>query len=96
MKISKGLYMTLPDQRTRALIGVHDFLLRLASPYGRNGLKKIPQAVRMEARRLLRHFPTPQDVMHPKQWDQSVIDAYYTRLAEDWKHDAIQADRDCD
>jgi hypothetical protein len=48
--------MTLPAERTRAVIRAREFLLRLCSPYG-GGIKRIPREVRQEARRLLRHYP---------------------------------------
>lgn len=54
--------MTLPYERTRALINAHDFLVRLASAYGPNGIKRIPTEVRREARWLLKHFPRPYDI----------------------------------
>ena len=47
--------MTLPAERTSSVIRTQDFLLRLASPY--QGIKRVPKAVREEARRLLRHYP---------------------------------------
>jgi hypothetical protein len=49
--------MTLPNERARAVINVYEFLVRLISPYNENGVKKIPKAVREEARRLAKHFP---------------------------------------
>lgn len=54
--------MTLPDQRTRAVISAAQFLTRLTSPYVEGGLKKIPKAVRAEALAILRHFPRPYDL----------------------------------
>jgi hypothetical protein len=54
--------MTLPDERTRAVIAAQEFLTRLVSPYNKNGIKKIPKAVREEALRVLRHFPRPFDL----------------------------------
>jgi hypothetical protein len=48
--------MTLPRERTSAVIRAREFLLRLCSPYG-GGIKRIPREVRQEARRLLRHYP---------------------------------------
>lgn len=48
--------MTLPYERTRAVIRAREFLSRLASPYG-GGIKGIPTAVRQEARAILRHYP---------------------------------------
>lgn len=54
--------MTLPNERTRALLQVREFLARLSSPYLENGIKKIPMAVRAEARALLRHYPMMGDL----------------------------------
>lgn len=54
--------MTLPYERSRAVIQTGDFLRRLISPYTENGLKKIPKAVREEALRLLRHYPHPYEL----------------------------------
>jgi hypothetical protein len=54
--------MTLPYERTRAVIHAVDFLTRLVSPYNENGIKKIPKEVRQEALRVLRHFPRPYDL----------------------------------
>jgi hypothetical protein len=48
--------MTLPNERTSAVIRTQAFLLRLASPY-EGGIKGIRREVREEARRLLRHYP---------------------------------------
>jgi hypothetical protein len=54
--------MTLPYERTRAVIHAVDFLTRLVSPYNENGIKKIPKEVRQEALRVLRHFPRSYDL----------------------------------
>lgn len=54
--------MTLPYERTRAVVNTHDFLVRLLSPYNENGIKRIPKAVRQEALWLLRHYPQPYDI----------------------------------
>lgn len=54
--------MTLPNERTRAVINVYDFLVRLISPYNKNGIKKIPKAVREEALWLAKHYPRPYDL----------------------------------
>ncbi len=56
--------MTLPHERTRAVIRTREFLARLATPYG-DGIKKIPAEVRQEARRLLRHYPSWFDLTCP-------------------------------
>lgn len=60
--------MTLPCERTRSVLSTHDFLLRLATPYG-GGLKRIPKDVRDEARRLLRHYPHWFDLGRADCWD---------------------------
>jgi hypothetical protein len=52
-----GVYMTLPDERTRSVLRTRNFLLRLLSPSSPDGCKRIPRPVREEARRLLRHYP---------------------------------------
>jgi hypothetical protein len=49
--------MTLPEQSNRAIAQTREFLVRLASPYGENGIKGIRREVRDEASRLLRHYP---------------------------------------
>lgn len=59
--------MTLPYERTRSVLNTQQFLLRLATPYG-GGLKRIPNDVRAEARRLLRHYPSWVDFMIPGQF----------------------------
>ncbi len=54
--------MTLPNERNRAILNTYDFLCRLMSPYVKNGIKKIPMAVRQEARALLKHYPQPYEI----------------------------------
>ena len=49
--------MTLPEQSDRAVAQTRAFLVRLASPYGEDGIKGIRREVRAEALRLLRHYP---------------------------------------
>ena len=53
--------MTMPDERTRAVLYVSEFLRRLASPYN-GGIKGVKKEVREEARMLLRHYPLPGDL----------------------------------
>jgi hypothetical protein len=55
--------MTLPDERTSAVLRTREFLLKLMSAH--NGFKRIPKAVRIEARRLLKHFPHEVDMTRP-------------------------------
>ena len=56
--------MTLPYERTRSVINAREFLFRLSTPYIENGIKRIPAAVRDEARRLLRHYPSVVDLKY--------------------------------
>lgn len=44
----------MPDERTRAILQTKQFLFELLSAEQTPG---VPEAVRREARRLLRHFP---------------------------------------
>jgi hypothetical protein len=54
--------MTLPYQRTLSIRQARQFLLRIASPYGDDGIKRIPREVRREAAALLRHYPGDYEV----------------------------------
>lgn len=58
--------MTLPYERTRAVLNAREFLFRLSTPFVENGIKRIPAAVRDEARRLLRHYPSVVDLKYAK------------------------------
>jgi len=51
--------MTLPDERTRAVLYTRDFLLKLLDP---KKTPKVPRLIRKEALRLLRHYPTLLDL----------------------------------
>lgn len=66
--------MTLPYERTRALINVHEFLIRLSNVYSENGIKHIPAEVRREARWLLKHFPRPYDLYAAAKCAPDVFD----------------------
>jgi hypothetical protein len=46
--------MTLPDERTRALLYAQEFLRKLLDP---KKTPKVPSAIRDEAYRVLRHYP---------------------------------------
>jgi hypothetical protein len=50
--------MTMPDERSRAILQAREFLVRLAH----GGVRSVPSHVRNEALRLLRHFPNENDV----------------------------------
>ncbi|SDS62079.1 BPSL0761 family protein [Pseudomonas oryzae] len=49
--------MTMPRERTRSIIQTREFLVDLSRD------KTLPEALRIEARRLLRHYPTADEVL---------------------------------
>jgi hypothetical protein len=51
--------MTLPMERTRAVLHTRDFLRELSNSDASSG---VTEAVRREARRLLRHYPSAGDM----------------------------------
>lgn len=61
--------MTMPDERTRSVLQTRQFLEELA----RAQIPGVPDEVRDEARRLLRHFPQKYDLVFsaeacPDRW----------------------------
>jgi hypothetical protein len=56
--------LTLPYERTRAVLNAREFLFRLSTPFVQDGIKRIPASVRDEARRLLRHYPSVVDLKY--------------------------------
>ena len=48
--------MTMPEERSRAVLEARDFLLELSRDHS------LPERVRHNARSLLRHFPTREDI----------------------------------
>lgn len=77
--------MTMPNERTRAAIRAHSFLVRISSPYMPDGYKRIPKEVREEARRILRHYPHAGDYLRPEQFDEETIDEYYEEQDRRWE-----------
>lgn len=67
--------MTLPRERTRAVINARGFLVRLTSPYN-GGIKGVKKEVREEALRLLRHFPTGVELAVPGVFDVKEIERW--------------------
>lgn len=49
--------MTTPSERTRAIIQAREFLVDLSRDTA------LPEAVRTQARRLLRHYPSADEVL---------------------------------
>jgi hypothetical protein len=77
--------MTMPDERTRAVWYVRDFLVALATPSASGGFKGIPQGVRDQAHRLLKHYPTPIDLRGSASFDEKVIDQYSQEQEARWQ-----------
>lgn len=53
------LHMTTPHERTRAVIETRAFLEELQDT---SMHAELPEAIRLEARRLLRHYPSNSDM----------------------------------
>lgn len=49
--------MTLPEERTRAVIWTREFLAQLMLPPSAGGIAGVRREIREHARRLLRHYP---------------------------------------
>lgn len=90
--------MTLPFERTRAVIQTRSFLAELSRDAA------MPEAVRAEARRLLRHYPSEMDVLlagklEELQASTTHLGAVFSSSAEaDWHerptHDDLQRVRE--
>jgi hypothetical protein len=74
--------MTLPDERTLAILYTREFLIKLSSPYLKDGFKKIPMPVRQEARALLRHFPNWVDLTDAEHMIDTEAANHYGELEE--------------
>lgn len=53
--------MTLPIERTNAVLNVEQFLIDLRDP---KKYPRVPKAVREEAHRLLRHYPSKYNMKY--------------------------------
>lgn len=71
--------MTLPYERTRAVIRAREFLERLMLPPKAGGIGDVPGDVRREARWLLRHFPHPAEICLDDSWDEGAVEEYCRR-----------------
>jgi hypothetical protein len=68
--------MTLPDERYRAVMQTARFLKALSYS---SEIKRVPLAVRQEARALLRHYPTEYDM---KKASQTSADIFAERMED--------------
>lgn len=63
--------MTLPYERRRAVEQTEKFLLELIDP---KATPKVPNTIRMQAKALLRHYPTGHDLeMIERAWEEPLI-----------------------
>jgi hypothetical protein len=62
--------MTLPDERYRAVVQTAKFLQSLCYS---SETKRVPLAVRQEARRLLRHYPSEYDMNKVSQTSPDIF-----------------------
>jgi hypothetical protein len=68
--------MTLPDERYRAVMQTAKFLQELSHS---SELKRVPLAVRQQARALLRHYPSEYDM---KKVSQTSADIFAERMED--------------
>ncbi|MDZ4341703.1 MAG: BPSL0761 family protein [Candidatus Binatia bacterium] len=62
--------MTIPSERTRAVVAAREFMVDLITP---SATPKVPRAIRERALRCLRHYPGSYDLARtaaalPEQW----------------------------
>ncbi|WP_143518726.1 BPSL0761 family protein [Pseudomonas syringae] len=58
--------MTMPVERTRSVIQTGEFLRELSKS------QQIPESLRIEAARLLRHYPEPRLLLHVAWLDEII------------------------
>lgn len=89
-QVSKGKGMTLPDERTRALLWAGSLLIELARD------DRLPIDVRRRAVVIARHFPTIEDVSdmamfrHPSGLGVGLASPYDTAWMEGCPHGALR------
>ena len=66
--------MTMPSERTQAVLRTERFLLDLRNP---KKYPRIPKAVREEASRLLKHYPSQLDMMYIEESFEPLKIIYY-------------------
>ena len=60
--------MTMPSERTRALIQTRDLLVELAQDPG------LSESIRRQARQLLRHYPHANEILRAGQLEERRVD----------------------
>lgn len=85
--------MTLPDERYRAVMAAKDFLVRLSFS---SEIKRVPLAVRQEARRILRHYPSAFDLDEIERYAPHVVqhemEPLYRMVKEHEMADSVSKD----
>ena len=71
--------MTMPNERTRALIQTRDLLVELAQD------SALSESIRRQARRLLRHYPNSNEILRAGLLDEGRVD----RLTEPFLSSSI-------
>jgi hypothetical protein len=65
--------MTLPYERTNAVLRTRDFLLNLCDP---KVTPRIPKSIRGQARSLLKHYPSRFDISEISSREEQTISTY--------------------
>lgn len=73
--------MTLPHERTRAVIAAREFLTQLMLPPSAGGIAGVRREIREHARRLLRHYPAWFEVAHPDSFDAKAAEDMAAAIA---------------
>ena len=66
--------MTLPIERTNAVLNVERFLMDLCIP---KKTPRVPSEVRRQARSLLKHYPRKFDMMYPAESFEAIKEWSY-------------------
>ena len=66
--------MTLPIERTNAVLNVERFLMDLSNP---RKTPRVPSEVRKQARSLLKHYPRKFDMMDPAESFKAITEWSY-------------------
>lgn len=72
--------MTIPSERTNAVLRVERFLMDLRDP---KKYPRVSKAVRQEASRLLKHYPTQYDMMYIDESFEPLKELNYERHLAD-------------
>jgi len=71
--------MTLPIERTNAVLNTEKFLLKLCIP---SHSPRVPKAIREEARRLLKHYPSQYNMRYIEESFEEIKDPRAEALDE--------------